>query len=186
MMKMHATAAVLLGLSAVAGAARADNIDVNLSDKAVRGTYSLDLTGTQGLSMDAGLFYNDDDELVGNVGAMVSGQNWSQSGTFDIKLGGQAIIADADPGTAYALALGGQVRYTPVARVGISGHVFFAPKIITWGDGERYNEYGVRLDYQLLPQAFVYIGYRKISTKFDNGDTLDFDKDGHIGMQFFF
>ena len=185
-MRAYAVAVVLFGLSAVVGAARADNLDVSLNDNAVRGTYSLDVTGTQGLSMDAGIFYNDDDDLVGNIGAMVSGQNWSPSGNFDIKLGGQAIVADADPGTAYGLALGGRVRFSPVARIGIGGHLFYAPKIVTWGDGERYNDYGVRLDYQLLPQAFVYVGYRKISTKFDNGRTIDFDEDGHIGMQLFF
>lgn len=186
-MRTRAAAAALLCLSAIAsGAVRADSFDVNLNENAIRGTYSVDLADTQGTSADAGIFYNDDHDLVGHIGLMVSGKNWSPSGNFDIKLGGRFVAAHADPGTAYGIALGGRVRFSPVARVGIGGHLFYAPKIITWGDGERYNEYGIRLDYQLLPKAFAYIGFRKIRTAFDDGRTINSDDNGHIGMQFFF
>ncbi len=84
-----------------------------------------------------------------------------------------------------ALAPGVNVRFSPVQRVGIGGHFYYSPDIVTWLDGERYTEWGVRLDYQLLAQAYVYLGYRDIEVDI-NGQAVEIDDTGHVGMKIHF
>lgn len=62
------------------------------------------------------------------------------------------------------LALGGRVSYYFPAynRIGLSGGLWYAPNILTGGDFQHYFQYGIDVDYQLLRQATVYAGYRRL------------------------
>lgn len=190
-MKLRAAGMILLG--AFSASALADNIDVNVRDKAIRGTYSMDLTsrGYNGLSADFGVLYNEDkkqldgDTLV-HAGLMVSGENWSQSGTFDISIGGRMIYTSPGKSDLGALAFGGQLRFSPVHRLGIGGSVFYAPSITSFMDADRYMETTLRVDYQILPQAFVYIGHRKIEVDTDNVNNVELDEGMHVGFKMLF
>ena len=62
------------------------------------------------------------------------------------------------------LALGGWVSYYFPAynRIGFSGGLWYAPNILTGGNYQHYFQYGLNVDYQLLRQATVYAGYRRL------------------------
>jgi len=191
---MKLRAAGMLLLAAVSTSALADNIDVNVRDKAIRGTYSMDLTsrGYNGLSADFGLLYNEDKkqmdgDTMAHAGLMVSGENWSQSGTFDISLGGRLIYATPGKNDLSALAFGGQLRFSPVHRLGIGGAVFYAPSITSFMDADSYTETNIRVDYQILPQAFVYVGRRKVEVDIDGGpNNVKLDEGVHVGFKMLF
>jgi hypothetical protein len=190
-MKLRAVGLMLLG--AVSTTAVADNIDVNLREDAIRASYSMDLTsrGYNGLSADFGLLYNEDkeqlDDILAHAGLMVSGENWSKSGTFDISLGGRLVHTSPANVDLAALAFGGQVRFSPIHRVGLGGAVFYAPGITSFMDAESYTETNLRLDYQVLPQAFVYLGYRNIEVDIDGGaDDAELDEGMHLGFKMLF
>lgn len=190
-MKLRAVGLVLLG--AVSTTAVADNIDLNLREDAIRGTYSMDLTsrGYNGLSADFGLLYNEDkkqlDDMLVHAGLMVSGENWSQSGTFDISIGGRAVHATPTGADIGALAVGGAVRFSPVHRVGLGGSFFYAPSITSFMDTESYTETNLSVDYQILPQAFVYLGYRSIEVDIDGGaNDVELDEGMHLGFKMLF
>lgn len=190
---MRLRAAGLMLLGAVSTTAVADNIDVNLREDAIRASYSLDLTkyGYNGLSADFGFMYNEDkkqlNDTMYHVGLNVSGENWSEKGTFDISLGGRFIYTSPDNVDLGALAFGGQVRFSPIHRVGIGAHIYYAPGITSFMDADRYSETGVRVDYQVLPQAFVYLGYRNIEVDIEDGaNDVELDEGTHIGFKLLF
>jgi hypothetical protein len=183
-------AGLFLMLGAASTTAVADSIDVNLRDKAVRLTYAANLS-SGGLNADFGILHNEDkkqlDDTLYHAGLLVSGENWSESGTFDISLGGRLIYTS--PGTVDlgALAFGGKLRFSPVHRLGIGGSIFYAPSITSFGDADRYVESSVQIDYQVLPQAFIYIGYRNIEVDIENGpDNIELDEGGIGGFKVLF
>ncbi len=182
---MRALAAIVLAVSA--GTATADSFDLNLHDDALRLTYSTGMNGMRGLSVDGGILYQEDTANLYHVGLSVSGENWSKAGVFDISIGGRAIYSSPEHvGDAAAVGLGGRVRFSPAHRVGIGGHLYYAPNILSFADSERYVEMGVRLDYQLLPQAFVYVGWRSVEIRFENHGDVELDESGHVGMKLLF
>ncbi|MEN8170765.1 MAG: YfaZ family outer membrane protein [Pseudomonadota bacterium] len=189
MMKLQRMAALLCALSATP--VLADSIDINLHDKAIRGTYTMQLQNTKGLSGEAGVLYTEDrfnnsDTLL-HVGLLVSGENWSKSGTFDISMGARMVYASLDPFDMAAVAFGGRLRFSPVPRLGIGGHAYFSPEITSFLDSESFQEVGVRVDYQLLPQAFVYVGYRNIKVDFGApGNWEEMDDEAHVGFKMTF
>lgn len=168
----------------------ADSIDINLHDEAIRGTYTMQLQNTKGLSGEIGLLYAEDNntndsETMLHGGILVSGENWSKSGTFDISLGGRVVYAEPGNLDMFAVAFGGRLRFSPIPRLGIGGHVYIAPDITSFMDSDGYDEIGIRVDYQILPQAFVYLGQREVEVDFGNS-TVELDDEVHIGFKMTF
>lgn len=174
----------------------ADSLDLSLNDDAARMTYEADMSrsGMKGLLIDAGYYYNDtqkinrsDADMI-HLGLQVTGDNWSQAGVFNIKVGGRLIYTNLDPlYDIMALGLGGEFRFSPVHRLGIGASGYYAPRILAFMDGERYSELGVKLDYQLLQQAYIYVGYRKILVRVDGApSSTELDDSGHLGLKLTF
>jgi len=193
-MKLRATGLLLLGT--VTGSAVADNLDIDLRDKAFRGSYAMNMSGHPGLTTELGVLVNEDKKELNDTmyyaGLMVSGENWSQSGTFVISLGGKAILTSPSDWNKdlSAIAFGGDLRFSPIHRLGIGGSVFYAPQITSFMDCKKYSETNVRVDYQVLPQAFLYANYRHIKVDVDTGTgtatDVDVDKGLSIGMKLLF
>ena len=186
---------VLVALAAIlaANSSIADSIDFNVHSDALRFTYEMDLGKRRGpaLAADFGLLYsNDKDRLDGSMahaGLHVRGENWSETGTFDIRLGGRLMHSSRKGANLSALAPGMQLRYTPIHRVGFGGHIYYAPGILAFQDADEYREYGVRADYQLLPQAFVYVGYRYIDVDVKNvSSAVKLEDNFHLGFKMLF
>lgn len=189
-MKFRAVGLFLLG--AVSSAALADDIDINLRDEAIRATYTMQSGNNRsGLSTELGLFYSEDkeklDDTLFHLGLNVSGENWSQSGTFDISLGGRIYYTSPEDLDLAAIGLGGAIRFSPAHRLGLGGHVYYAPDITSFMDAETFLEAGIRLDYQILPQAFIYVGYRQIEVDIVDGPKdVELDDDAHVGFKLLF
>lgn len=176
---------VVIAMSALAQPVWADSLDLNLHDKAMRVIYSHALAN-RGLESEFGLLFDEDDNYLTNIGVKVTGENWSDSGTFDITMGVRAVYADISPIDAAAIGVGGGVRFSPVHRLGIGGQIYYAPNILSFSDAKRYTEASVRIDYQLLVQGFVYVGYRRIEFDLEGGGELTVDDEGHVGMKILF
>lgn len=185
---------LMLAASSIAGA---DSLDFSLNDEAVRLVYAHNLdTATKGLSIDGGWLYTSEIEVDGtkvdssenlfHLGMMVSGENWSEKGSFDISVGGRMAYTSPDDGDLLSLALGGDVRFSPMERVGFGGHLFYSPAILSFMDSDGYMEYGLRVDYQLLPQAFAYLGYRMVEMDVEDGPDVEFDNSFNIGLKMMF
>lgn len=176
-----------LALAFASGTAAADSLDVNIHNDALRIVYGMGLESvSRGAELEFGHMFNQDDQSVSHLGFIVSGENWSNAGVFDIGLGARGVYVDVDHLDATALALGGRVRFSPIQRLGVGAFAFHAPEIVS-NDADGYTEWGVRLDYQVLPQAFVYVGYREIELELeDGGPEVELDDEGHLGMRLMF
>jgi hypothetical protein len=173
-------------LAAISSGAAADSLDINLHDEALRATYAVIPPARRGVEVEIGHYFNEDDQFITHLGMHVSGENWSQRGVFDIGLGGRLVYVNTDPFDEAALAVGMRLRFSPVQRLGVGGSIYYAPQIVTFMDGENYQEATLSVDYQVLPQAFVYVGYRNIEVDFDKAKDVELDDKVHIGMRLLF
>ena len=165
----------------------ADAIDVNLSSDVAQIQYLAPMgkLGQGKSGGHVGLLFNDENDGMGEIGLMVT-SNVGDGSSVSLGVGIKGVGVTMNSNNAMALALGGQVRVAPLPDklFGIIGNVHAAPDIVTVGDADSFTEVGVRLEYEILPQAAAYVGYRKIKFGAKVGG-LDYtvDEGGHIGVR---
>ncbi len=112
------------------------------------------------------------------------------SDPLQVGVGGRFFFINPDGpgGNGTALGVGGFARYTlpEYNRIALSGHAYFAPNIVAFGNADRFFEYAFRVEYNILRQANVYVGYRHVSTDFSGGPTLTMDTGLHVGLRITF
>ncbi|HET9679110.1 MAG TPA: YfaZ family outer membrane protein, partial [Gammaproteobacteria bacterium] len=93
---------------------------------------------------------------------------------FKVGIGAKLFFIDATVADGGALAVGGHARYTLPAfnRFAIAGQVYYAPDVTTFGDTTKYMQFGVRMEYEILRQANVFLGYRRARAEFDFEDAM--------------
>jgi hypothetical protein len=154
-----------ISLISVTSIAAADTLDIGLSNTTAQFKYGV-ASGLAGKSEVYGeLMYNDKNSVIGGVGLLVANDEMKVPG-LTIGIGAKALastIKDSPRTNSSAIALGAQVRYELPAerRVAFAGEGYFAPKIITFGDADRYQQYGARAEFSISSQLQVYAGYRK-------------------------
>ena len=179
---------------AISASAFADTIDFNLRDSSVQLQYFAPLgRDTLGKSvLHAGLLYADKDNQLADIGIQVK-DDVSGAPGLSLGVGLKAVAAKAkgnnpSSGSATAISLGGQVRYSPapVPSLGIVGQLYVSPNIVTFGDATRYIQFDSRVEYELIPSASAYIGYRKVKFDIKNQDAAVLDSGPHIGVRMSF
>ena len=131
---------------------------------------------------------SDGDLLQGHVAALISGDAGARNADLHAGLGVRLMVTDIDPAAGGAVALGGEfeLRIPNFNRFGVFGSAFGAPSATSFGDIERYTEFSLALDYQVIRQASVYLGYRNLKYGFDipgNNDTRTRDSGYHAGLR---
>lgn len=170
--------------------ALADNVDINLRDNSVQLQYGAsigrDSLGTSELH--AGFLYTNNNDRFGDFGLLVKETAGSSDSGVTAGVGLKGVIASVGGNHAVALALGGQVHFAlPAAsRVGIVGQVYFSPNIVTYSDAERFVEAVARLEYEVIPQAVAYLGYRRISFGLINKPNAVLDSGFNVGVRISF
>jgi len=178
----------LLGMSIACAQVFADEVDFSLNSNALRLQYVHDLEAS-GLNLDAGWLYNQDNGSVLHAGLNLvdlasSGRNKNK---IEAGLGGRFVYTDGDNSkqNGFAIPIGGLLRFTPKAmdRLSIGGSVYFAPSILALGDMDKYQEYTIRVSYNVLREADVYIGARYVRGDYKKASDVRYDTGMHIGMR---
>lgn len=168
----------------------ADTVDINLRDSSVQLQYIAPMgRDTLGSSeLHAGLLYADNNDRFGDFGILVKGAMGDRSSGATAGVGLKGLLATVNGNSVTALALGGQVRFSlpAVARAGLVGQLYFSPNIVTYRDAERFAEAVARLEYEIIPQATAYLGYRRISFDFVNNTDAVLDTGFHAGVRMSF
>jgi len=163
--------------SAVAGA-----IDVNLSNDTIEAKYQGPATGAMDWTF-GGLYNRDQKDYALNIGVLATGDTSSGGSRFEGGVGGKFYtvrVADSD---VAALTLGGQVRWFPGnSWFALGGYLFFAPKVVTFLDGTKFYDAGVRAEVEVIRNSFVYAGWRWTRANLDNGAEPYVDKGGFLGL----
>ncbi|MCP1726393.1 hypothetical protein J2T60_000358 [Natronospira proteinivora] len=167
----------LLGSGPVA----ALTLDLNLSDESAE----LKVANQGGIleTQFSWIHEQDHGDVLGLALHMVDDANPGGS-RLDMGIGGRVLAVDTPGPDGLALAIGGYFRYTipNMNRLGIGGDLYHAPSIVSGGDLERYTQWAIRGEYQILRQANVYLGYRQVRPDFGGGsETLD--SGIHVGLR---
>ena len=170
----------------------ARTFDINLSSDAAQFKYAslIGATNYGRTELGFGFLYNEDDNMLGEISLLVIDEAGTKSPGLELGVGPKLYIADPDdPSIDFvAIGLGGQLRYKNlnVPRVVYGASLFYAPSIVSFGDADQMYEFDMRIEYELLPTANIYLGYRSIQADIKNRKDIEIDESAMIGLQFKF
>lgn len=179
----------------VAAPARAEVFDASIGEDSLRlgvnGPLSRLFAVDKG-EYDIGGVYGDiedfdsEDFLSLHAGATLTGDAGATDGAkFTGGLGARLQYINADHENGGALALGGNLRLKLLNadRLRFNANLWYGPDPASFGDIDEFMEYGVSIGYELLRDAEIYIGYRKIEVGIDGGPDVDLEDGAHIGVR---
>jgi hypothetical protein len=172
--------ALLLCSNAIAG-----EIDFSFNSDALRLLYIHDW-GNRDLQSDFGVLYHQDEGWVANASLYIAGFASDGDNPLQAGLGGRTgyVSGDLSGQSGIPLAVGGFVKYTfpRLNRVNIRGEAWIAPEILSAGDLDKYQDYTLRVGYNVMKEADLYIGYRYVQGQFSNGTKAEFDNGANVGF----
>ncbi len=160
-------------------------LDLGVNGDAFRLAFSSEL-GSGDLTWDAGWLHHDDNGDALHGGIYLGGE--ASSGTNPVRggLGIRATLTDGDLSDQDGLnfALGGFFAYTlpTYDRFVVSGHAYYAPEVLGVGEIEKLQDYGLRLAYNVLKQADVYVGARYVRGDYEAAPSVRYDTGLHLGV----
>ena len=109
---------------------------------------------------------------------------WIKDLHFNVGAGFKIIAADPINYYLSAIAAGFELNYQPTA---ISSFKFdtgfyYAGESLTFSDGNNVSLLTVNMDYQVIEDTFVRLGYRRIKTEHTNGISTNFDRGAYLGL----
>lgn len=169
------------------GAALAQTLDVNLNDDTLRGEYDAQmshLNARYNLGVLIGQEKNRD-LVQGHAGLLVTGDAGARQANVTAGLGGRLVLLDLEDQSGGALGLGGMIeaRLPAFNRIGAVGYVYWAPDASSFGDLEGHTEYALALDYEVIRNASLYVGYRQVKLKGEVGPTVTAETGYHLGLR---
>lgn len=178
--------ALLVGLCASAAAA-AGQVDLNLNNDVIEGSYSSDPTTYQyrfGALRDA-----DTHDWLVHAGFIVLGEHVNPSVRSHIGVGGRVYAGSSGSSDVVAVPLGGQFTWYPGdSAIGVGGYAFYAPNVLAGLDAKNFLDAGVRIEAEVIkPTAVVYVGYRRVQAKFKDMDgATKIDSGVNVGLRLSF
>lgn len=172
--------------------AMARTMDVNLSSDTAEFRFSVNPSGQgrfNNSELDLGMIYTTDDDFVGVLGIQVIGDTGSRSPGLKAGVGVKLFGGNTDKDNDFVvITLGGSLRYNPpfLDRFDIRAYINYAPKIVSFMDADNFSYYGVRAGYEIMQEALVYVGYRRIELGPSKGSDETIDSGMNIGVEFYF
>jgi hypothetical protein len=171
---------------------QANDFEVALSSDTAQFTFRSDssLIGWGGADLGFSLFYNEADDVLGQISLMQSRQP-SQQNPLTLGVGVKAYLGRIDlvGDSVVAFGIGGEIRYTfagvtPMA-IYLNGHI--APEITSFSDTDEIREYTLGFAIEVLPQTTAFVGFRNLEIDSSNASEYELDDDRvHIGVRLTF
>ncbi|HSR74489.1 MAG TPA: YfaZ family outer membrane protein [Sulfurovum sp.] len=163
-------------------------LNVNNDDLEMLGSIDLNAltsySGGTSFMIDAAYLHADGDNLA-NVGISAEG---SFQGAYGLALGFGAKLVFTDD--FMALPLFAKAKYTlplhdSIPTTSLSTSFAYAPSVLAFMDAERYTEFRVEADMEVITNIHLFTGYRNIHTKYDTHDKI-FNNSFYGGMKLSF
>jgi hypothetical protein len=171
---------------------QANDIEIALSSETAQFTFRSDssLIGWGGADLGFSLFYNEIDDVLGQMSLMQS-RPPSKENPLTFGVGVKVYLGQLDlvNQNVFGLGIGAEVRYTfagitPMA-IYLNGHI--APDITSFSDTKEIREFSLGLQMEVLPQTVAFIGIRNIEVDTDNVSEYELDDDKvHVGVRLTF
>lgn len=171
---------ITLALACISCHSFADSASLDLNNDALRLSYQHSLTKNYESEF-AWVHVKD----VGNT--LSGGFTLAQALNNDITahIGGKALFQQHDNlPDGMAIAVGGSLRVTPAANknIALTGSLFFAPNVLSFGDMDNYQEIEIRGEYKFSDQLIAYAGYRNNSADYNMSGIKTKDVDLYDGV----
>jgi YfaZ precursor len=169
-------------LAALSVPAAAGTVDVNLSNETIEAKFYAN-AGLADWTFGA-LYNRDQKDSAVNVGLLAVGDTYLGSSRVKGGIGGKLYAVSVANSDVLALGLGGQFALFPAdGAFGIGAYGFYAPRVVTALDGERFWEAGVRAEVEVIKNSSVYAGYRRVRADLDDGSSPYVDRGAFAGIQ---
>jgi hypothetical protein len=179
------TSAAMAAVCLLCTSAMADELDLSFNDDAFRAYYVYDFESND-LAWDAGLVNNSDKGFVAYGSLLLTGFASDGLNPLEGGLGARTGWIDGDDSgqNGVPVAVGGYLKYTfpNLNRVSVRVDAYYAPEVISIKDVEQFEDYTIRIAYNLLREADLYLGARYVKAEFDNDTEQTFDNGMHIGI----
>jgi len=188
---VKAKAMMGLVLAAATLPAAAATFDASIGEEAVRvgleGELSSVFSGAKGQYDLGALWRSEDgaDAFVPHVGVLLTGDTGARDAKVTAGLGVRLAYIDGENNEGGAVALGGQVdvRLPGFERVALGAYAYGAPDVTTFGDTDKYFDVGLSLGYEVIKDASVYVGWRKVQADIDGGGEIEADDGFNVGLR---
>ena len=175
---------LLILASSFAMQAKADLLDINLSNDAVMMHYLIDMG--QGFFAGGSILHEEDTGQVISLDLLVRDDLRSGEHAFTAGVGGKlfGVFTEGQGGDGGSLTLGGFVNYQiPTFKaLALRADLYYGPSVTSMNDLDGLIYYTVALELEVIERAKLHAGYRKIEAKYEGYD-LDMDEGGHVGVK---
>jgi hypothetical protein len=193
MTKIHGWVAAVL-LTAAALPAHAETFDLNINDSAVAAQFNGPLSQlfntSDGEYQIGGLYSSDRHDVTKlHAGVLLTGDAGAQDAKLTAGIGVRGNYVDAwHQYSGGGAEIGGQfdLRFAGFERLGFQGNIWYQPDVLGLGDIESELEWALTADYQILRNADVYVGYRKVSLDTGHHGLNTYDNGAIFGLRLTF
>lgn len=178
----------LFSLCAIISTTHADKLSFALSDKSIDGSYEIlfgnnvstefafmhtDIDNVKKTDVyDANSYFRSEDNVKTEMLSAGVYAN-SKRANVHMRVGGKFFYIDSEHGNEmYAAAVGGALDAYITPTLFVSGELFYAPDIITGGDFNNYIEASTRLNFQVVQNASIFVGYKLMEADFKREDRI--------------
>ena len=178
--RLVSLSAMLASPAALAGG----SLDISLADDSARIGWDAARMDT-GLHLNAALLHETDEGDMLNAGVHVVDVRNRQSDLY-IGAGANLYGFTNDDYNGGAIGVGGFFRYNfPFNRnFGMSGHAYYAPPVVSFAEIENMFDADITLQYNLIPSAHLYTGFRMASLKLEErGGRFKLGEGLHFGLR---
>lgn len=175
------------------GGIQAQTLDFNLSNETVEGTFSAPFAST-GFGKSAyhiSVLFSDtnaDNNWMTGGGFSVFGEAGADVPGLEFGVSVNGYISEVAAADFAAIPLGAHVSYRPpqLNRFFAKLAIEYAPGIVTFNDGDKLVLSAMRMGYEILPNADLYLGYRNIRVGIEDQPNATVDEGWHVGVSLSF
>jgi len=136
-----------------------------------------------------GFMYTEQEDMMVQGGIEMRGEAGSQTPGLMFGMGMRAYGISFDSGDdVSSVTIGASAKFVPPSekRLAIVAEFFYGPDVTTSGDADRFSDFAARAEYEIMPEASIYLGYRNIQAELVNNVDAVLDKGGHVGLRMSF
>ncbi len=179
---LHLVSLVLLFSAATQ--AKADFLDVNLSNDAAMAHYLVDMG--QGFYAGGGILHEEDAGQIASLDVLARDELRSGEHAFTAGVGGKlfGVFTEGSGGDGGSLALGGFVNYQipTLKALGVRGEFYYGPSVTSINNVDGLVYYTLGVELEVIERAKLTAGYRKVEAKYEGVD-VDMDEGGNVGVK---
>ena len=187
-MKNYIHATLTAAVLALSLNSQAHTVDLNLNDDVVALDYTTQLDKSE-LNVGAGLLHHQDNGDVYYGSFFVADNVNKQSGLL-AGIGGRAYYFDIDRSdeSGTAIGLGGFLNWDvpTVTNLSLRTDMYYSPDVLSFDEVKGYLDFTARIQYRVIEQAWIYLGYRNAEAKTDAPGKAKLDEGGHLGIMLWF